>query len=164
MGKEPKESKPMVQKIIRIVLPTVAIAMAAYQLAFTQYLIQDPVGHRITHLGFGLAVVLLAFMAERKRGKGWLLGLGLLLSSLLITGYFMILLDEILTFRSAMPITSDLIIASLLLVVVFIATYLVYGKTFPILAALSITYLYFGRYLPYPYTVAELQVIASSCG
>ncbi len=148
----------MVHKMIRIALPIVAIAMAFYQLAYTQYLIQDPVGHRITHLGFGLAVVLLAFMIERKGKKGWFLGLGLLLSTLLITSYFMILLDEILTYRSAMPITSDLIIASLLLVVVFIATYLVYGKTFPILAVLSIIYLYFGRYLPYPYTVADVSV------
>lgn len=158
MVKEPKESRPMFPRVLRITLQIVAIAMAVYQLAFTQYLIQDPVGHRITHLGFGLAVVLLAFMTGSKGKKTWFLGLGLLLSSLLITGYLMILLDEILTYRSAMPITSDLIIASLLLVVVFIATYLVYGKTFPVLAVLSIIYLYFGRYLPYPYTVADVPV------
>ena len=158
MGKEPEESKPTVSRILRVTLQIVAIAMAIYQLAFTQYLIQDPAGHRITHLGFALTVILLAFMRKSKGRKGWLLGLGLLLSSLLITGYLMILLDEILTYRSAMPIISDLIIASLLLIVVFITTYLVYGKTFPILAALSIIYLYFGRYLPYPYTVADVPV------
>lgn len=158
MNKEPGEPKPMVSRILLVILQIVAIAMAVYQLAFTQYLIQDPVGHRITHLGFALAVVLLAFMTESNRRRSWLLGLGLVLSSLLVTGYLMILLDEILTYRSAMPIASDLIIASLLLVVVFITTYLVYGKTFPILAVLSLIYLYFGRYLPYPYTVADVPV------
>jgi TRAP transporter 4TM/12TM fusion protein len=158
MDEEPKESKPMVSRILRVILQIVAIAMAFYQLAFTQYLIQDPVGHRITHLGFALAVILLAFMIESKKRKGWLLGLGLFLSSLLITGYLMILLEEILTYRPTMPIASDLIIAVLLIVVVFITTYLVYGKTFPVLAALCIIYLYFGRYLPYPYTVADVPV------
>ncbi len=157
MDIESKESKPMIIKILRIILQIVAISMAVYQLAFTQYLIQDPVGHRITHLGFALAVVLLALFTETNR-KNWILGLVLFLCNLLITSYLLIFLDEILTYRSAMPITSDLIIASLLLITVFIATYLVYGKTFPILAALSIGYLYFGRYLPYPYTVADVPV------
>lgn len=158
VNKELEEAKPMAPRVLRIALQIVAIAMAVYQLAFTQYLIQDPVGHRITHLGFALAVVLLAIMTDGKRRRDWVLGLGLLVSNLLIAAYLMVFLDEILTYRSAMPITSDLIIASLLLVVVFVTTYLIYGKTFPILAALSIIYLYFGRYLPYPYTVADVPV------
>jgi TRAP transporter 4TM/12TM fusion protein len=156
MGEKLKESTPIWQRIIALALPTVAIAMAVYQLAFTQYLIQEPTGHRITHLGFASAVVLLASMLERKRGR--LLKLALFLAMLVITGYLMILLEEILTYRSAMPFTSDLIMASFLLFVVFAMTYMIYGKTFPILAAFFIIYLYCGRYLPFPFTVADVPV------
>ncbi len=156
MDEEARESTQRWRKAITIALTVVAIAMAVYQLAFTQYLIQGPTGHRITHLSFSLVVVLLALLLGSKRG--WYVKLGLLLSALVITGYLMIFLDEILMYRSAMPAASDLIIAIILLVVIFAVTYLIYGKTFPIVAAFFLAYLYFGRYLPYPFTVADVSV------
>ena len=49
------------QRAIAIVLPIVAIAMALYQLLYTQTLIQSPDGHLITHLGFAFVVVFVSF-------------------------------------------------------------------------------------------------------
>ena len=42
MDEKPEESTQRWHRIIAIALPIVAIAMAVYQLAFTQYLIQGP--------------------------------------------------------------------------------------------------------------------------
>ena len=52
------------QNICGKLLPWVAIAMGAYQLLYTQIMIQDPEGHMITHLGFALLVVCLSILAK----------------------------------------------------------------------------------------------------
>lgn len=156
MDEKAKESIPLALRIAVVALPVVAIAMAVYQLAYTQYLLQDPTGHRITHLGFAFVVVFLSLMLRSK--KGWRVKLVLLLASVAVTGYLMILLDEILTYRSARPFTSDLIIGLLALFLAFAGSYLIFGKTFPIIAAAFMAYLYLGRYLPYPFMIAPVPV------
>ena len=82
------------QTAIAVALKIVAIAMAVYQLLYTQILIQDPDGHLITHLGLALVVVLLPFLL-RSKGRQLYLALALLLLSLVITGYLRIELDDI---------------------------------------------------------------------
>jgi len=156
MDEKAKESAPLALRVARVALPVVAIAMAVYQLAYTQYLLQDPTGHRITHLGFAFVVVFLSLMLRSK--KGWHAKLVLLLASVAVTGYLMILLDEILTYRSARPFTSDLVIGLLALFLAFAGSYLIFGKTFPIIAAAFMAYLYLGRYLPYPFMIAPVPV------
>lgn len=143
------------KKIIEISFVVVAMGMAVYQLAYTQILIQDPIGHRVTHLGLAILVVLLALLLESK--KSWLLKWLLFLGSLAFALYFEILLDQILTFRSALPFTSDLIMGGIGMAVVFTTTYLVYGKGLPIVGGVLLIYLFLGRYLPYPFTVADVS-------
>ncbi|MFQ5826256.1 MAG: TRAP transporter permease, partial [Dehalococcoidia bacterium] len=156
MGQETGEPTQIGQRIIAIALPVVAIAMVVYQLAFTQYLIQDPTGHRITHLGLALTVVFLSLMLTDK--KGWHLKLSLLVASVVTTGYFMYYLTPILEYRSAMPLTSDLVFGALVIVLAFAGSYLIFGKTFPIVAAAFVAYMVLGRYIPPPFTVAAVSL------
>jgi len=137
-------------------LVTVAIAMAIYQLVYTQVLLQSPTGHRITHLGFALAVVFLSLMLRNK--GGWHVKLALLIVSMVVTGYLMFFLHELLLYRTATPETSDLIIGGLAIFLSLAASYLIYGKTFPIVALAAIAYLVLGRYLPFPFTVAAVSL------
>jgi len=142
------------QRAIAVILPVIAIIMALYQLLYTQVLLQAPDGHLITHIGFALVIVFLSLMSKSR--KGWYLKFLLLLTSLVITGYLTVFLNEILLFRSAVPAFSDLVIGFLGIVVLIATAYLAYGKTFPIITAASIAYLILGRYLPPPFTVAAV--------
>jgi len=156
MMEDQKKPTQGIQRIIVIALPVVAIAMAVYQFAYTQIILQDPTAHRITHLGFALVVVFLALLLQSRRG--WPLKWALLLISIAVTGYFMYYLEEIQCLRSVNPNLADLVMGGLVVMVVFAGTYLVYGKTFPIVAAVMLTYVIFGRYLPFPFTVAPVSL------
>jgi TRAP transporter 4TM/12TM fusion protein len=145
------------QRAIAIALPIVAIAMAIYQLLYTQILIQSPEGHMITHLGFAFLVVFLSRMLKETRRKYWYLIIVLLLLSLVVTCYLMIELDEILEYRTSIPATSDLIIGTLVIVILVVGNWLVFGKTFPMVSVVAIVYLVLGRYLPPPFTVPSIS-------
>lgn len=136
---------------IAIVLSIVAIGFAGYQLAYTQALLQDPTHHRIIHLGLALVVVFLSLLVKSKRGR--FLKWGLLFISIVVTGYFLLLIDEILQCRWIQPVPLDIAVALLTVLLVFVAVYLVFGKTFIMLAFAFLAYLVFGRYLPFPFTV-----------
>ncbi len=146
-----------IQRAIAIALPIVAIAMAIYQLLYTQILIQDPDAHLITHLGFALVVVFLSSMLKSTRGKDWYLPLVLLLLSLVVTGYLMVELDEILSYRTSIPAPSDLIIGTLIIIVLLAGNWLIFGSCFPIVSLVAIAYLVLGRYLPSPFTVPAIS-------
>jgi TRAP transporter 4TM/12TM fusion protein len=145
------------QRAIAIALPIVAIAMAIYQLLYTQILIQSPEGHMITHLGFAFLVVLLSRMLKETSRKYRYLIIVLLLLSLVVTCYLMIELDEILEYRTSIPATSDLIIGTLVIVILLVGNWLVFGKTFTMVSVVAIVYLVLGRYLPPPFTVPSIS-------
>ena len=148
-----------VDRAIAIALPIVAIAMALYQLLYTQTLIQSPDGHLITHLGFAFVVVFLSLMLKDPSRKRWSLIVVLLLLSLGITAYLMIELEEILEYRTSIPATSDLIVGTLLIVILLVAGWLVFGKTFTIVSLVAVVYLVVGRYLPPPFTVPAISYV-----
>ena len=148
-----------VDRAIAIALPIVAIAMALYQLLYTQTLIQSPDGHLITHLGFAFVVVFLSLMLKDPSRKRWSLIVVLLLLSLGVTAYLMIELEEILEYRTSIPATSDLIVGTLLIVILLVAGWLVFGKTFTIVSLVAVVYLVVGRYLPPPFTVPAISYV-----
>ena len=148
-----------VERAIAIALPIVAIAMALYQLLYTQTLIQSPDGHLITHLGFAFVVVFLSLMLKDPSRKRWSLIVVLLLLSLGITAYLMIELEEILEYRTSIPATSDLIVGTVLIVILLVAGWLVFGKTFTIVSLVAVVYLVVGRYLPPPFTVPAISYV-----
>ena len=147
------------QKTCRLLLPWVAIGMGIYQLLYTQIMIQDPEGHMITHLGFALVVVILSILAEPASKKAQIGLLALMAASLTATLYFLINLDPIMTFRSAIPTVLDLVMGCLVVVVLLFINWVVFGKAFPLVTLIALTYLFVGRYLPPPFTVADVSLI-----
>ncbi len=147
----------VLRRAIAIALPIVAIAMAIYQLLYTQILVQDPDGHVITHLGFALVIVFFSLLLKDTDRKSWYLALVLLILSLAVTGYLMVELDEILEYRTSIPAPSDLVIGTLIIGVLLVGNWLVYGKTFTIVSLVAIAYLVLGRYLPPPFTVPAIS-------
>ena len=147
----------IVNKVIAVVLPIVAIAMAVYQMLYTQMLIQDPDGHVITHLGLALVVVFLSLMLSAETKSRWYIGLALFLLSVAITGYLMIELDEILEYRTSIPAPSDLVAGTLIIIILIVGNWVVFGRSFPIVCMIAVVYLIFGRYLPPPFTVPDIS-------
>jgi len=157
MVEKPEQpSKPIYRGLV-IALSVVAVAMAVYQLIYIPLILQEAIAHRITHLGFALVVIFLSLLLGSKRG--WLLKWSCLIASVVVTIYLVYYLEDIMLYRSITPSPIDIIIAGLAIALCFIGTYLVWGKTFPILAVCSVAYLYFGRYLPFPFTVAPVPAI-----
>jgi TRAP transporter 4TM/12TM fusion protein len=146
------------EKTIAIALPIVAMAMAIYHLLYTQILIQEPDGHMITHLGFALVVVFLSLLLKNPTRQRRLLIVVLLVLSLATTSYLMIELEEILTYRTSIPATSDLITGTFIICILFVGNWLVFGKTFPMVTIVAIAYIVFGRYLPAPFTVPAISL------
>ena len=132
------------------------MAMLVYQFAYTQTILQDPIAHRITHLGFGLFVVFLGLLLANR--QSWALKWSLFVISIVVTGYFMYFLEDIQSIRSVFPNLADLVMGVLIIFVVAVGTYLVFGKTFPMVAAFFLAYVIFGRYLPFPFTVAAVSL------
>lgn len=155
MSEEAMKSKPTVDRIVAVMLPVAALVMILYQLIYTQYLIQGPTAHKITHLGLGFIVVLLSLIHNEKKGR--LLRWVLLVISLVFSSYLMINLSEIMLYRQSIPIASDIVIGVVVLITTFIVAYQVLGKTFVIIAGLCICYLILGRYFPHPFTVAPVS-------
>lgn len=138
------------------ILPWVAIGMGAYQLLYTQIMIQDPEGHMITHLGLALAVVLLSLMAKAQSKATMRLLSVLLACSVGASVYFLVSLEQIMMFRSAIPTVTDLLVGVLVVMVLLVVNWVVFGKAFPVLTVAALTYLLLGRYLPRPFTVADV--------
>ena len=157
MVMEPRGLTQLWRRVTYIGLVVVASLFAAYQLAYTQILIQAPDGHLITHLGFALLVVSLSLLLKYQRRSLFVLALLFFVLSLVVTGYLMINLDELLEFRTAIPLPSDVFIGSLSIVMLLLGCYLVFGRAFPIIAAVSILYVVIGRFLPSPFNVAPIS-------
>ena len=144
-------------KAIAIAVTVVAIAMAVYQLIYTQILIQSPDGHLITHLGFAMAVIFLSQMGKASDRKQWRTGFVLLILSLAVTVYLMVELDDILEFRTSIPAASDLVAGTMIILILVVGNWLVFGRTFTIVSLIAILYLIFGRFLPAPFTVPAIS-------
>ena len=141
------------------VLPWVAIGMGVYQLLYTQIMIQDLEGHLITHLGLAMAVVCFSLMAKADTRSGFLAPFILMIISIGVTAYYMISLEAIMEFRSAIPIVSDLLVGVLMVLVLLVVNWVIFGKAFPLITILALTYLFLGRYFPPPFRVADVGLI-----
>jgi len=148
----------VIEKAAAIALPIVAMVMAFYQLLYTQILIQDNEGHLVTHLGFAFVVVFLSLILRTASAKKRWLALVLLVLSMVVTGYLMIELDDILSFRTSIPSAPDLVIGALVVLILLVGNWLVFGKTFTIVSLFAIAYIILGRFLPPPFTVPAISL------
>ena len=145
-------------KVVGIAIAVVAIAMSIYHLSFTQYLIVGAVEHVNIHYSFAFTLVFL--IAVIKRPRLWWLWLAAILLLLVGTGYVGYFMDD-LQFRAGHPITPDLVIGTILVILALVACWLSFGPVLPIIALIFITYFQFGQFFPgflyhYPFSFDDL--------
>ncbi|MDF1554814.1 MAG: TRAP transporter fused permease subunit [Deferrisomatales bacterium] len=147
----------LIKDLAGLALPPVAVAMAVYQLAYTQTLVQSPDGHIITHLGLALTVTFLSLLHRSAAARQQWLSFALLLFSVAVTVYLMVELDPILMFRTSFPSRMDLVVGVVLILVLMVGNWIIFGKTFTIVSLVAILYLLVGRWLPPPFTVPDVS-------
>ncbi len=141
-------------KITERLLLWLGIAMALYQLSATQYPLQPSVLVQNTHLGFGLALVLLAEFRARRGSwvRGWIILTGA--TGLFCSIYIQLKYDALIV-SQGFPEPVDVVVGVTIILVVLEATRLKWGPVLPALALLSIAYYIFGQYLPAAAAPAE---------
>ncbi|MGD8542232.1 MAG: TRAP transporter permease, partial [Desulfobacteraceae bacterium] len=136
----------------RYVIPTIAVAWSLFQLSIASWLILDSTFIRAIHLGFALLIVFLNYPLFKKQRFGlkflsatdripifdYLLAIVACLSALYIA------IDYAgMTARYGAPITRDIVIGMLLVVVLLEASRRVIGPALPIIAIFFILYSFF---------------------
>ncbi len=153
----PKEEAKRRAGAMDMVVMTIGVAMAAYHMAFSQYIIHGPIEHANTHLGFSLLLAFLAvFQTSKQRYKRYLLLMAALVS-LFATGYVG-MFHEALERRVWFNTPLDLVVGVILIILVVEATRQSFGLAVPLVAVLAVIYPFFGRYLPEPFTVSALSL------
>jgi len=124
---------------VKRTLAVVATGMVLYHLVFVYYLIHGPYEHQAVHFGFALVLVFLGCWEKTK--KFWPLWLGLIVLSIIATGYVNVFY-EALELRAGSQTTADITVGTLLVALAIIATQRTYGWAIPIVAAIFLIYLF----------------------
>ncbi|MBW1700159.1 MAG: TRAP transporter fused permease subunit [Deltaproteobacteria bacterium] len=127
----------------------IGVGMFLYHMVCTQYLFVGSFEHQDVHLGFILVLTFLNGMRENKKGWVWVLQLLFILLSLIATIYVFVNLthlEEVVGY----PEPLDAIIGVILMLLVIEATRQAWGATLPVVAAVFISYFFFGYLLPGP--------------
>ncbi|WP_264371946.1 TRAP transporter permease [Salicibibacter halophilus] len=137
-------------RFLLMLVTVIAVSMSLYHLitAFTGPPVPILV-HRALHVSFVLILVFILFPPTKKAKRDRLPFYDIVLALLSIpsTIYLFVNYEDIVT-RGGLPITEDIIMGSLLVVLVFEAGRRVTGAALPILAFLFILYALFGQDLP----------------
>ncbi|MCJ7593934.1 MAG: TRAP transporter fused permease subunit, partial [Desulfobacterales bacterium] len=142
-------------RAIDIIVTIFALAMAAYHMVSTQYLLFGPVEHQNVHLGFALVLVYLGSL--KRTGKYWPLTMGLLLCSLIPVLYVHFFYID-LEMRMDFPTQWDLVVGVLLLVAVLEGTRRALGMVLTLVALFFISYALLGHLLPRPFGISHISV------
>jgi TRAP transporter 4TM/12TM fusion protein len=141
----------------KYVIPTIAVAWSLFQLSIASWLILDSTFIRAIHLGFAMLIVFLNYPLFKKERFGlkflsatdripifdYLMAIVACLAALYIA------IDYAgMTARYGAPITRDIVIGMLLVVVLLEASRRVIGPALPIIAIFFILYSFFGPYMP----------------
>ena len=145
------------QKIISILVKVVALAGAAYHMAYVLYPVQNPILHINTHLMFAIVLVYLALAEKSKQGWPTLLLCFLALLGLGGTLYVQILYPELIL-RTMFNTTLDLAIGVMLIALCIDACRRTMGWLIPALAIGVVLYPFLGQYLPEPFYTTSYSV------
>jgi len=139
------------------VIPTIAVIWSFFQLSISSWLILDTIFIRAIHLGFALLIVFLNYPLFKKPRLGlkffsvkdripifeYIIGITACFSAIYIA------VDYIgITTRYGSPITRDIVIGSILVVLLLEATRRVIGPALPIISILFSLYAFLGPYMP----------------
>lgn len=153
-GRLPSWDEATVQRVVNGVISVVALAMVAYHLFYAQYIVQQPLGHQNSHLGFAFLIIFLFGMKERKR-RPWMLIL--LLLSLIATIYIQFNYQSLDLRAGGSHSMTEVAIGTIIIILVLIGTWIEFGLPLVIIAALFLLYAYFGYLLPEPWTTSPLS-------
>lgn len=135
-------------KGITLALLVLGVAMALYQLVSAQMVVLSYWAHQNAHLGFSLLLIFLAAIKEslgKSRGRLYFF-IGSFVLAAICVGYIAIFIDD-LEMRAFFNTPLDLVIGTILIVVVLLATWRTFGFILPLLAVIFIAYAFLGQYL-----------------
>jgi TRAP transporter 4TM/12TM fusion protein len=138
-----------VQRLLKIAVVMIALAMVAYHLLSANTIIQQYIPHINTHLGFSLVLVFLAWTTSAK-GYRRLWPLALMVLSLMCYIYIQVFWKELLD-RSFFNTTTDLAIGIFLIVLAWEATRKTFGLLLPMIVLAVVIYPFIGSNLPQPF-------------
>ena len=144
-------------EIERYVIPTIAVAWSLFQLSIASWFILDHLFVRAIHLGFALLIVYLNYPMFKETRLGlkflsvkdripiqdYLVALAAAFAAIYIFVDY-----EGLTTRYGAPITRDIVLGVLLVVLLLEAARRVIGPALPIIALFFCVYSFFGPYMP----------------
>ena len=150
MGRRPKG-------LSKWFVPTIAVIWSIFQLSIASWLILDSTFVRAIHLGFALLIVFLNYPVFKKSRFGLkflaatdripLLDLAIGIIAAFSALYIAIDYAGLVT-RYGAPITRDLVIGSILVILLLEAARRVIGPALPVIALLFTIYAFFGPYMP----------------
>lgn len=133
---------------LSIFITIIAVTASIYHMISTQWLIVSLDEHKIIHIAFGLVIVYLLSLQDKKSSMiGKIFSILLLLIGLGASIYLIINYEEIST-RMGLASTSDTILGLILVLLVLEATRRAWGIIIPAIVVLAMLYGYFGQYMP----------------
>jgi len=135
----------------KYIVPIIAVIWSLFQLSIASWLILDSTIIRAIHLGFALLIVFFHYPFFKKQffAKGRIpiydLIFGITSS---ITALYIVIDYSGITTRYGSPISRDLIIGIMLVILLLETTRRVIGPALPVIAILFCIYAFFGPYMP----------------
>jgi TRAP transporter 4TM/12TM fusion protein len=130
---------------INAILLALCTVMTIYHFIYARVWLQGPVEHQNTHLFFALIIVFLG--AWKSKPRIWPIFLALILLSIVSTGYVEVFYDD-LEYRIGLPITADVVIGCLLIILCHVSTWISFGPVLPLVSISFLLYSFFGGYAP----------------
>ena len=137
-----------------------ALAMAAYHLLYTQWMVIGPIEHQNLHYMLALVLVFLWSFSRAKSLPGKITTVVLIVLSVYATAYIFLNFNELQEERAPMLdlTTQDLLVGGLLVVLGLEASRRSFGWAFPIVACCFIGYAIWGHMLPGPLASPKLDM------
>ena len=136
----------MEKLFLDIFIAITGVAMVLYHLIYSQYLLQGPKEHWITHLGFALLLTFL--LSLRRSNKFWPIRLVMVLTAICLSIYLWVCYPRLEIYGMLQANNLDLLVGVILIFLCLEATRQSFGLVIPIVAILAIVYMFFGSYLP----------------
>lgn len=132
--------------LLKILLTFIAVGMSLYHLYTARYGTPIAIIHRSIHVSFILVMVFLLYPPFRKNNVLFRIIDGILIILSIIPSYYLITQYKEIVLRAGMPNKTDLILASLIILLVLEAARRVMGWVLPALSILFLLYGYYGSY------------------
>ena len=140
-------------KDLSFVIPVIAGSWSIFQLALPQLLLLSSDIIRCIHLSFAILLVYLSYPVFKKnsknRGLNSISWLNILLGTISAVAAMYLAIDyQGIAFRQGMPITRDLVMGIILIVLLLEATRRALGPALPTIACIFIVYSFFSESMP----------------